>query len=103
MNKILSDNLVNCPNIGNCFAFFNFETTLLVIVRNTPKLQTTTDIYPRPLQIKSDYHSTSYRAKNLDTWMYTNSTEVTLSYPAQIVGPADRFGQLKAIKIILRG
>ena len=50
-----------------------------------------------PLQIKSDYHSASYKAKNLDTWMYTNSTEVTFRYPAW------RLGQLKAIKIILRG
>ena len=33
-----------------------------------------------PLQIKSDYHSVSYKTKNLDTWMYTNSTEVTLIY-----------------------
>ena len=49
------------------------------------------------LQIKSDYHSASYSAKNLDTWKYTNSTEVTLRYLAY------RLGQLKAIKIMLRG
>ena len=43
------------------------------------------------LQIKSDYHSASYTAQNLDTWKYTNSTEVTLSYEAV------RLGQLKKL------
>ena len=46
------------------------------------------EIY-NPLQIKSDYHSVNYTSKNLDTWMYTNSTEVTLSYGF------DRLGQLR--------
>ena len=45
-----------------------------------------------PLQIKSDYHLASYTAKNLDTWMFTNSTEVTLSYEY------DRLGQLSTNK-----
>ena len=44
------------------------------------------------IQMESDYHSASYefrQSKNLDTWVYTNSTEVTLNYTYK------RFGQLK--------
>ena len=39
-----------------------------------------------PLRIESDYHSASYHSKNLDTWMFTNSTEVTLSYEFNRLG-----------------
>ena len=35
-----------------------------------------------PLKIESDYHSASYISMNLDTWIFTNSTEVTLIYEA---------------------
>ena len=42
-----------------------------------------------PIVIKSDYHSANYTRKNLDIWMYTNSTEVILNYNY------DRFGQQK--------
>ena len=39
-----------------------------------------------PLQIESGYHSASYTKKNLDTWIYTNSTEVTLNYRYERLG-----------------
>ena len=42
-----------------------------------------------PLEIKSDHHSANYTSKNFDTWIYTNSTEVTLRYVW------NRLGQLK--------
>ena len=50
-----------------------------------------------PLRIESDYHSASYTSKNLDTWMYTNSTELTLFYDYK------RLGKLRANKIIVDG
>ena len=34
----------------------------------------------RSLQIGSDYHSANYTSKNLDTWIYTNSSEVFLNF-----------------------
>ena len=33
-----------------------------------------------PLEIHSKYHSVGYNEKNLDVWMFTNSTEATLHY-----------------------
>ena len=33
-----------------------------------------------PLEIRSKYHSVGYNEKNLDVWMFTNSTEATLHY-----------------------
>ena len=45
------------------------------------------------LQIESDYHLASHDFRNLDTWMYTNSTELTLTYLYT------RLGQLKISKI----
>ena len=33
-----------------------------------------------PLEIKSEYHTANYTTKIHDTWMFTNSTEVTLHY-----------------------
>ena len=34
----------------------------------------------RPLEIKSEYHTANFTTKIYDTWMFTNSTEVTLHY-----------------------
>jgi len=49
------------------------------------------------LRIKSDYLGVEEsESKNLDTWMYTNSTEVFLHHDY------DRFGQIKTNKIIER-
>ena len=45
-----------------------------------------------PLKIESDYHSASYISMNLDTWIFTNSTEVTLIYEFE------RLGQLSTNK-----
>ena len=42
-----------------------------------------------PLQIESKYHSASYDRKNLDIWMYTNSTEVFLNYSLVLVAGVD--------------
>ena len=33
-----------------------------------------------PLEIKSEYHTANYTTKIHDTWMFTNSTEVTLHH-----------------------
>ena len=51
------------------------------------------------LQIESDYHSASFTCRNLpylETWIYTNSTEVTLSYVY------DRLGQISTNKKSIR-
>ena len=47
----------------------------------------------QPMEIKSDYHSASYHSKNLDTWVYTNSTDVNLTYAY------NRLGQIRISKI----
>ena len=49
-----------------------------------------------PLRIESDYHSASYISKNLDTWIFTNSTDVTLNYNYQ------RLDKLNTIIIMVR-
>ena len=41
----------------------------------------------RPLVIESEYHTANYSDKIVDTWMFTNSTEVTLDFGMP------RFGQ----------
>ena len=33
-----------------------------------------------PLVINSDYHSVNHTVKNLDTWMFTNSTQIFLNF-----------------------
>ena len=46
-----------------------------------------------PLEIKSEYHTANYTTKIHDTWMFTNSTEVTLHYNI------DRRGQSLAVSV----
>ena len=43
----------------------------------------------QPFQIESDYHSASYLSKNLNTWIFTNRTEIILNYEL------NRLGQLR--------
>ena len=33
-----------------------------------------------PLEIHSKYHNVGYNEKNLDVWMFTNSTQASLRY-----------------------
>ena len=40
-----------------------------------------------PFTIQSDYHSMNYSNPDIDDWMYTNSTKVSISYSYS------RFGQ----------
>ena len=47
----------------------------------------------RLLEIKSEYHTANFTTKIYDTWMFTNSTEVTLHYNI------DRRGQSLAVSV----
>ena len=67
----------------DCWPYWIKEESSWSFRKQSFQLDTNID---EPLQIKSDYHSVNYAKNNLDTWKYTNSTEVFMNYTYSRLG-----------------